>query len=1327
MVPISQFVAYDTADAWEPVTLKFINTAIDEDDEGYMHPYATICDDCQPEDGDILINVNFPEEAELKLKFVWDKDPCCQWEGWYIDDVCFTRTEDYNLIKVWQGHIITELDPCEIEEGPVFTIEDFPINWDPEPDTWYEIWIHGQVFSPMGCELITDNNWFKTQFKIVDIHDMACVNMDLITPADGTTTPGSSVTVNMTVQNLGTFTEANVPVELLVGDVVVDQVVNADFETDPTGMTRYNFNRGNGISHFHLTNGDPSISDIYTNDPIQARSLKPGNEAYICAEEGTYPFMIEDTMAYLEIDQIIDLDLNDNGEIDYGDPIDAYIDYFYKYSMEPSGSAVAVAVSLLEGPEDVTSYITWGYIDGTVTAPYYENDWVHERIDLTDLILDTVSYWETTYGYDFTGFPIPAANVGWIVFGSGPNVPWPGTSAVNGGVVNPTNPVAWTGFMMDRLRVNIASIDESSLETVMTANTGTIPPMGTETLELTWNNATLCYHGLVGDVNAPDDLVPSNDKCFETVKVLNEEKCFEGGSVDLTDAGDCLWHLCNNRPGGDDNFAWTGIEEETWCHYVNNMDESLVSPTINVSGFEADGVNVNFTHYLRLAAGDFGEMYVQSGGEWHKLETFAAGTGMGFKDVGVFIPEEYCEGGFFKIKFRFYSDDEFVSEGWFIDDIHIVDVTDDGVSGALAMWDLQFAYDAETAGGGLGVAGAEFDGTNFLANEWGYASNNVFQFAADGTYLGSWTPTWAGSSGLRDLAYDGTYFYGGTASTTIYQFDFDGNLIDTIASPTAVRAIAYDAGQDAFWVNNWGNDLVLVSRSGAQLDTIPNTVSIYGCAYDDLSVDGPYLWIFSGTTSGLGCQVEQYDISTKSLTGVTHSVSGDLGSDAIAGGLFFTADYEPGKLTLGGLAQMDPSTIFGYEVGEGSAGGDLVYGDIIETALTWLDQDTEDFERDDIDPWICDPSVGGNFWKRSSNNETLPNAEEGFDSDECEPCINGWYVIEGYSKDGTGLNNAYWLEIDLSDPLLVYAELEFAMDYDLKDEEIYIEFSPDWDPETEDMDEATWTIYWGRTPGSDAPFNGNTGGWKNISEFVDDDRFILEEYLGRVVHMRFRMVTAGNGAPVGAGWAIDGIALVVKRGDTPVFEDTEPPVTSFSFNEITKEVSLSATDYPLNKGSGVKEIKYTLDGVENTYTAPFTIPEGQSTIEYWAIDNANNVEGKNSVTLVVDTTAPTVELTSPEAGIYFLGNKILSFGSKAICIGKVPIAADADDGEGVGVARVLFDINGDTGYDDEAPYEYMFRGMNFGSLDISVKAIDNKGLESAPDTMTVTCFSLGLL
>jgi len=223
------------------------------------------------------------------------------------------------------------------------------------------------------------------------------------------------------------------------------------------------------------------------------------------------------------------------------------------------------------------------------------------------------------------------------------------------------------------------------------------------------------------------------------------------------------------------------------------------------------------------------------------------------------------------------------------------------------LFDLQFQIDvSETIA--QGIAGVEYDGEYFYAAEWGYAGTDIHILDIDGNEVGSFTPTFVTGTGIRDMAWDGTYLYGSNASNTIYCFDTSGNLITSIPTPGSVRSIAYDSDLDGFWYNNFDTDLHFVDRSGTLLNTIPAPPSMYGCAYDNFSPGGPFLWLHTGTTTGGGAYLEQYDLATLTLTGVTHTVE----AAGIAGGLFIADGIVAGKATIGALAQ--GTFIYGFEL-----------------------------------------------------------------------------------------------------------------------------------------------------------------------------------------------------------------------------------------------------------------------------------------------------------------------------------------------------------------------------------------------------------------------------
>jgi hypothetical protein len=108
----------------------------------------------------------------------------------------------------------------------------------------------------------------------------------------------------------------------------------------------------------------------------------------------------------------------------------------------------------------------------------------------------------------------------------------------------------------------------------------------------------------------------------------------------------------------------------------------------------------------------------------------------------------------------------------------------------------------------------------------------------------------------------------------------------------------------------------------------------------------------------------------------------------------------------------------------------------------------------------------------------------------------------------------------------------------------------------------------------------------------------------------------------------------------------------------------------------VAVIRYTTDGSDPTtaspaYIGPFIV-SAVTTVKYRAWDNAGNVEATKSQSIRIDTTAPTVAITSPANG--------------ATVTGSVKITANASD-SGSGIAQVSFYADGVLiGTKSSAPY-----------------------------------------
>lgn len=231
---------------------------------------------------------------------------------------------------------------------------------------------------------------------------------------------------------------------------------------------------------------------------------------------------------------------------------------------------------------------------------------------------------------------------------------------------------------------------------------------------------------------------------------------------------------------------------------------------------------------------------------------------------------------------------------------------------------LQFNYDISALAPGVySLYGSEFDGQYFYITRWN--EPKIFRVNKSGTQIDSFTVTGLPSGGFRDLAFDGQFLYGSNNSTTVYKIDrttFAATAAFT--SPVAVRGISYNAAQNAFWVANWSTDIVLVSRTGATLFTIPASqhgfTGMSGNAFDTLSPGSPYLWIFSGGTATDPKVLWKINLNGQRIDSI--DVTDILPAGAIGGGLWVTDQYEPNTVTLGGSSQGVPHKLFGYKIHE---------------------------------------------------------------------------------------------------------------------------------------------------------------------------------------------------------------------------------------------------------------------------------------------------------------------------------------------------------------------------------------------------------------------------
>lgn len=235
-----------------------------------------------------------------------------------------------------------------------------------------------------------------------------------------------------------------------------------------------------------------------------------------------------------------------------------------------------------------------------------------------------------------------------------------------------------------------------------------------------------------------------------------------------------------------------------------------------------------------------------------------------------------------------------------------------------AMWDELFAYQSA----GVSQAGVETDGNFIYTSVWN--SGDFYKYDLSGNLVESFTV--AGASNIRDLAYDGQFFYGSDATANLKKMDFTNKvLVGTIATGASagIRHIGYDpnldGGNGGFWCGNWSN-LAQIKKDGSLIQNVSafNLTGCYGTAVDPINNK---VWFHD--QGGNGVDLWEFDAATLSFTGVMHDASTVTGFDpanGIAGGLAYSNLVVSGKWVLMGLVQQAPTIVYGFDMGAAAPG-----------------------------------------------------------------------------------------------------------------------------------------------------------------------------------------------------------------------------------------------------------------------------------------------------------------------------------------------------------------------------------------------------------------------
>jgi hypothetical protein len=201
----------------------------------------------------------------------------------------------------------------------------------------------------------------------------------------------------------------------------------------------------------------------------------------------------------------------------------------------------------------------------------------------------------------------------------------------------------------------------------------------------------------------------------------------------------------------------------------------------------------------------------------------------------------------------------------------------------------------------IGEYGAETDGSTVYATQW--LGDSLASYDFNGNTIEKFTIY--GVERVRDLAFDGQYYYGSPNEYYFYVLDLDNKIaIDTIYTSIKIRGMAYDPAEDVLWVSeHWQPSFYKMDKQGNILDSwIPSGITmdaISGLAYDNTSPYGPFLWGFSQDSSG--AVIVKYDINNQTQTGNMIDVASLAPEMSVAGGLYL--EEIDGTTVIGGVIQ----------------------------------------------------------------------------------------------------------------------------------------------------------------------------------------------------------------------------------------------------------------------------------------------------------------------------------------------------------------------------------------------------------------------------------------
>lgn len=592
----------------------------------------------------VIIDITplIPLGDEWKVNFTWVTDPNFNFEGVYIDDVCFAFQCGPLQPLVFQGYKYVH----NLMRGETRTIE-FPLEiniFENNTKYWIQVYHKGELINDSD----PSDDWDNISILIADYHDIEVKWVDAIDRVElrAWDPLGTPVDVYANVKNNGTFAEEDVPVKMEVYELVEQTLMYEDLSG---GRPHYDWVHSVvfGDDLWHVTSKD-GYGDTYSfycgEEAEESIGFYHNGVYYNYLASPAFPEMAEAYGAVLKFHAKWSFDENDYWRIGIWDPATRTIFTTFfdivgsthtpyvpaEFAFTPIDHPKGTYYNNNEwwGPDNPHAEARYPYTIWPIKTNNYMEGEGQFTIDLFYL-MDLVRFF---YGPNY--FPNHVCGVAFVVFTD---------DTVN---YCPDNPEEWSGLLIDNIEITAFFKGEKVYEETQYVD---LDIKETKTLHFIFPAHEYSKYIIEVTSLLPNDIDRSDDMEWDQTFVYQQIEYdeFENpaepwASYESYDCTWCLpsyWHAVDYIPGCWYNhrapYMWCG--DDYYGRYLPNMNDSLVLWNTTENDFEwidfTNAITGNFTLSIWIDMYAMNDAcyveYSTDGLHWYPL------------DVYIYMPDPY--------------------------------------------------------------------------------------------------------------------------------------------------------------------------------------------------------------------------------------------------------------------------------------------------------------------------------------------------------------------------------------------------------------------------------------------------------------------------------------------------------------------------------------------------------------------------------------------------------------------------------------------------------------------------------------------------------------